>query len=277
MATLDPATQGAFDLIVAQLRAWGIDQLADTAKQLIVQGLDSNSVLLQLQDSDAYKQRFIGNESRKKNGLGVLAPADYIATEAAYRSALLSYGLPSGFYDQPSDFANFIGNNVSATEVAQRASVAQSIWLSQDEETKDTWRQWYGLSDGEAIASILDPDKAMPIITRSANAAKYGGEATRLGLTPDQQRYELYSDLGLTADSVTKGLQQVAAQQDQLSKIGDRFGTKFDQALAEKADIMNDGSANKTKQRLIGNETALFAGRTGTDSAALTRQSGGQF
>lgn len=277
MATLDPATQGAFDLIVTQLRMWGIDQLADTAKTLIQQGLDSNSVLLQLQDSEPYKQRFVGNEQRKKNGLGVLSPADYISTEAAYRSALLSYGLPSGFYDSPQDFAKLIGDNVSAAEVAQRASIAQSVWLSQDQETKDTWRKWYGLSDGEAIASILDPDKAMPIVTRSANAAKFGGEAKRLGLTPDQQRYELYSDLGLTADSVTKGLQEVAVQQDQLSKIGDRFGTKFDQALAEKADIMNDGSANKIKQSLIGNETALFAGRTGADSAALTRQSGGQF
>jgi hypothetical protein len=277
MATLDPTTQGAFDLIQAQLREWGIDQLADTAKQLILQGLDSNSVMLQLQDSDAYKQRFIGNEKRKQYGFGVLSPADYIATESAYKAALHSFGLPESFYDSPTDFAAFIGENVSAAEVSQRAQIAQQIWLSQDQETKDTWRSFYGLSDGEAIAAILDPDTAMPIIQRSANAAKYGGEAARLGLTPDQQRYELYSDLGLTTDAVTKGLQQVATEQDSLSKIGSRFGTQFDQALAEKADILNDGTANKIKQSLIGNESALFAGRTGADSAALTRQSGGQF
>lgn len=275
--TLDPTNQGAFDLIVAQLRQWGIDQLADTAKQLIVQGLDSNSVMLQLQDSDAYKQRFVGNEQRKANGLGVLAPADYVATEAAYRQALYSFGLPSGFYDSPSDFSKWIGNNVSPAEIGQRAQVAQQVWLSQDQETKDTWRQFYGLSDGAAIASILDPNTALPIVQRQANAAKFGGEAERLGLTADQHRLEQYSDLGLTTDAVTKGLQQVAQQQDQLSKIGSRFGQQFDQALAEKADILNDGQANKIKQSLISNESALFAGRAGSDSAALTKQSGGQF
>lgn len=274
---LDPSVQGAYDLIQTQLRAWGIDQLAGLAKNLIVQGLDANSVMLQLQDSDVYKQRFAGNEKRKQLGYSVLSPAEYVATESAFKATMRSFGLPPGFYDQPSDFAHWIGENVSAQELSDRATIAQSIWLSQDEEAKDTWRSFYGLSDGAAIASILDPETALPIIQRHANAARFGGQAERLGLDADKARLEQYSDLGLTTDAVSKGLQQTALEQGTLANLGQRFGVQWDQAIAEKANILNDGRANATKQRLVSNETALFAGRTGADNAALTRQTGGQF
>lgn len=269
--------QSAFDIIQNQLNQWGIGSLSDVARLLIVQGLDANAVTLELQNTPAYQQRFAANATRIKNGLAALAPADYVAAETSYKNVLRQYGLPSGFYDTPTALNQFIANDVSPSELQSRAQIAQQIWLSNDQETKDAWRSFYGLSDGSAIAAILDPNEALPIVQREANAAKWGGEATRLGLDADQQRLEQYSDLGYTDAQVNKGLQQTAVEQQSMQNIAQRFGQQYTQGTAEKANIMGDAQASLLKNNLMQSESALFSSRAMADSAALQRSAGGQF
>jgi hypothetical protein len=55
------------------------------------------------------KRRFAGNQQRRKLGLPVLSPREYLETEAAYRQVMESAGLPRGFYDSPDDFSSWIG------------------------------------------------------------------------------------------------------------------------------------------------------------------------
>lgn len=272
-----PAEQSAYDIIVDQLNKWGIGSLADAAKSLIQQGLDANAVTIELQNTPQYQQRFAGNAERIKNGLPALSPGDYVATEASYKQVLRSYGLPGGFYDSPSALNDFIGKDVSPSELNSRAQIAQQIWLSNDSDAKDTWRNFYGLSDGAAIASILDPNEALPIVQRMANAAQWGGEMERQGLTPDRQRLEQYSDQGFTTNQVNHGIQQAALEQPALQKIAQRFGQQFSQGTALDADIAGNADATRAKQRLVNNETALFSSRAAADSAALGRNSSGQF
>lgn len=273
----DPTQQGAWDIINQQLDQWGIGDLGDAAKQLIISGLDQNAILIELQNTPQYQTRFSGNAARIKAGLPALSPADYVSTEAAYRQVLSQYGLPSGFYDTQQHLADFIAKDVSPQELDTRAQIAQQTWLSNDQETKDTWRQFYGLSDGAAIASILDPGLATPIVQRMANAAKWGGDASRLGIDANQQRLEQYSDQGYTDAQVQKGLQQVAVEQGTMNKLANRFGQNYNQATAESADIQNDAKAQATRQSLISNEQSLFQSRASADMVSLTRSQGGQF
>lgn len=272
-----PAEQSAYDIIVDQLTKWGIGSLADAAKTLITQGLDANAVTIELQNTPQYQQRFAGNAQRIKNGLPALSPGDYVATEASYKQVLSQYGLPGGFYDSPSALNDFIAKDVSPSELNSRAQAAQQIWLSNDAQAKETWTRFYGLNAGDAIASILDPDVALPIVQRRANAAQWGGEAMRQGLDPDQQRLEQYSDLGFSADQVRKGLGQVALEQPALNNLAQRFGQNFNQGAAMDADIAGNADATRAKQRLISNETSLFSSRAAADSAALGRNNGGQY
>jgi hypothetical protein len=136
---------------------------------------------------------------------------------------------------------------------------------------------FYGLSDGAAIASILDPDEALPMVQRMANAAQWGGEMTRQGLTADQQRLEQYSDRGFSTDQVDKGIQQAALEHPALSKLAQRFGVTYSQGTALDANVANDASAIRARQGLVNNETALFSSRSAADSAALGRNQSGQF
>ena len=106
--------------------SYGLNALAPKIKEFVQQGFTPDTVTLKLQETPEYKQRFIGNESRRKSGLSVLSPKEYLATEDAYRQIMRSTGLPKGFYDSPDDFSKFIESDVSPTELKQRVDLAQT-------------------------------------------------------------------------------------------------------------------------------------------------------
>lgn len=272
-----PIQQSARDILADQLRQWGLDELSSDLDRLIKEGLDAPAITIQLQETQAYKQRFAANEIRRQKGLPVLNPAEYIATEQAYQQVLRTYGLPTSFYDDRSDFHGFIGNDVAPDELNERAQVAQSVWLSNDAATRSVWRDFYGLSDGAAIASILDPERALPVVQRMANAARFGASATRQGLEADKSRLEGYSDLGFTESEVSTAFGRIAQTKPADDRIAQRFGTTVTQQEQEQAQLQGTASAQRKLNSLRQNETALFQGRAAADQAALARTRSGKF
>jgi hypothetical protein len=273
---LDPTQESASAILRDTLTQWGVPELYNDGWGLIKQGLSANAVMLMLADTDAYKKRFAANELRRQKGLAVLTPGEYIAAETSYRTVLRSFGLPTSFYDSADDFNNFLGNDVSPDELNDRAKIASQIWMSNDENTKSTWRDFYGLSDGAAIASILDPAKATPVIERMANAARFGGLARANGLEADKGRLESYSDLGISQDAMGNAFTKIAQTQAADQRIGQRFGQSITQADEEAAKLgLNGGAANKL-QNVYRSETALFQSRSAAESGALSRTNGGK-
>lgn len=270
-------TASAQKILEDQLRKWGIPELVKDLGALIKQGLDAPAIIVELSNSEAYKKRFAGNEERRKKGLPVLAPGEYIAAENSYQTVLRTYGLPANFYDQRSDFTQFIANDVSPDELNERAGIAQQVWLSKDETTKGVWRSFYGLTDGAAIASILDPGKALPVVQRMSNASRFGAEAVRQGLAADKGRLETYSDLGLTQDAVAQGFARIGQTQGANEKIAQRFGQTFGQAEAEAATLTGTASAQRKLSQLQQNEQALFESKAAAESGALSRTRSGRF
>jgi hypothetical protein len=171
---------------------------------------------------------------------------------------LQSYGLPSTFYDSQDDYRKFLELDVSPTELNDRAKVAQSTWLSTDQATKDVWAQWYGLSDGAAIAAILDPSKALPIIQSMAEAAKAGGVAVRNGLHANESRIRGYIDQGISGDKIAQGFSDIGAVHGTDQAIGSRFGINLDQATEEASRIQGLASARRAQAEAYGAEQALF-------------------
>jgi hypothetical protein len=270
-------SQSARQILVDQLRQWGLEELVDDLDRLIKQGLDAPAVTINLQATEAYQKRFAGNEQRRKKGLPVLNPAEYIAAENSYQSVLRGYGLPTSFYDSRDDFHEFIGNDVSPEELNDRAGIAQQIWLSKDAGTRDVWRSFYGLSDGAAIASILDPDRALPVVQRMANAARFGAQAKSQGLQADKDRLERYADMGLSEGAIAEGFGQIGATLAADQKIAQRFGTSITQAEREKESIEGSADAMRKRSSLYQNETALFQQKASAGEGALSRTRSGSF
>src|SRR5213075_88659 len=90
----------AYLAVNALFKSYGLESLAPKIFDYVKNGYSGDTISILLQDTKEYKARFAGNEARKKAGLPVLSPADYLATEASYKQIMQQAGLPSGFYDQ---------------------------------------------------------------------------------------------------------------------------------------------------------------------------------
>ena len=161
--------------------SYGLGTLAPKIKEYVQQGFTPDTVTLKLQDTPEYQQRFAGNTARKKAGLPVLSPAEYLATETAYKQAMRTAGLPAGFYDNPDDFSTFIGVDVSPAELKERVDIAAQTIEGADPFFKQQLKQYYNVNDGDMVAYALDPNRALSLIQRQAQAVQFGAEAARQG------------------------------------------------------------------------------------------------
>lgn len=273
----DPTQIAASEVIRAQLAQWGVSELYNDALNLIKQGLGTDAIVVELQNTDAWKKRFAANEIRKSKGLTVLSPQEYLSTERQYQQLMRSNGLPQGFYDQTSDFTNFLANDVSPTELQQRIGVAQTAFLNADDQTREAWKRFYGLSDGAAVAAILDPEKALPLIQRQATAAQIAGAATRNTIGLDRTRAEQLATLGVTQDTANKGFADIGQAASTDEAIAKRFGLDFNVNEEEDARLLGLASAQRKLRGLQGQEAAQFSGKASANSASTAIQTAGRY
>lgn len=256
--------------------SYGLGTLAPQIVDYVKAGYGPDVVTTLLTESKEYKARFKANEARRKAGLRVLSPAEYIQTENAYKSTMRNYGLPKGFYDQQSDFEKFLAGDVSPQELEQRVQGARATVLSDDPMVRDTYKAWYasGLNEGDAIAALLDPNRALPDIEKKANAAKLGAASNRQGVGIDKVRAQELINMGVNADNAQAQFGQVAQINQNAGHLAQRYGLEYNGQLdAENAVFLNDAAATQRIKKLGSRETAEFGGRGVGDSRSLGNQS----
>ena len=262
-----------------QLDQWGLGGLADTALNLARQGYGTNQILLMLRDTDAYKTRFKGNADRIKNGYAALAPDEYLSVEDAYQRVLQSYGLPKGFYDSNDDFAGWIGMNVSAAEIENRAQMAANAANNSDQWQIQALRD-RGLGDGDMTAFFLDQGRAMPILNKVVGTSKLGAAMLKNGLADNQDRAAYwYDQMGgnVSQADADRAYSQVAAA----LPLSERLGTIYGQGLNQ-TDLEDEALGNSevaaAKRRSVGlNETNSFSGSGAATTKGLGQGSRGTF
>jgi hypothetical protein len=267
---LHGADRDAFVALNSLFTSYGLASLAPKIFSYIQNGYSADTISILLQDTAEYKTRFAGNELRKKQGLAVLNPADYLATEASYRQIMASAGLPKGFYDSPSDFSQWIGNDVSPSEIQSRVQLATASTAQANPLVKQQLAALYGVDDASIAAYFLDQSKALPILQKQEQAAAFGAEAARRGLVSDKQRLEDYVTSGFTLSQASQGFQQVALELPNLTSLAQRFGTTFGQADEEGAVFGTSANSAQARQGLINNERSLFSQSAGSAAAGLS-------
>jgi hypothetical protein len=300
VAPLDPATaaaNAARDAVAAQnaaaqqqqrvdwieqlsilFRNYGLETLAPKIKDFVQQGYSADTVTLKLQETPEYQQRFAGNAARLKAGLSVLSPKEYLATEDAYRQIMRTTGLPKGFYDSPDDFNKFIESDVSPTELKQRVDLAQTAIDNADPYYTRSLQEMYGLSNGDMIAQVLDPQRALPFITKQAQAVQFGAAAVRQGLQVARPVAEQYAGVGVTQQQAEQGFQAVAQILPTAEKLGQIYGQNYnqEQALSEVFGGPMSAEAIQRRKRLSEMEQSAFAGQSGVGRGSLSRGMSGQ-
>lgn len=276
-ARLNQALSGedrnAYEGIKLIFDGYGLGSLAPKILDYVQQGYGSDTITMLLQRTDEYKRRFAGNEARKKAGLPVLAPNEYLATEQAYRQIMRNAGLPSGFYDSPDDFNRFLAVDVSPTELKTRVDLAvQATEFADPALTKALRAQ--GVDTGALTAWFLDEKKAIPLITKQMNAAQIGAAALRNSLEMDPTRSMDWAKQGVTADQAKQGYGQIAGFLPDVTKLGTIYGDFYDQETAEAEVFGGSGVAGEKRKKLASQERATFGGAVGGAKAGLAGTGG---
>lgn len=264
----------AKSIIASAFGDLGLPQLGDWAYQRYLQlGLpvgDAVSIIMdEVRARPEWKARFPGMEQLAQQGHAI-SPAQWLAYEDTATGLLRQYGLPQGFYDDPSDFAQLITGQVSVAELSQRLASYADVANNQDPQVVAEFNRLYG--PGLLTAYFIDADRALPLLQRQAAAANVGAIASNTGyglLT--QQEAERYS--GLSAGAAQQGFGELAGLGEVLSSlpgenIGDvsrqtALGAEFDANAADRNEISRRVARRKAEFAQGGSYAGSSAGASG--------------
>jgi hypothetical protein len=263
----------AFMALNSLFKQYGLESLAGKIYEYVKNGYGADTISILLQDTPEYKKRFAANEARLKAGLSVLSPAEYIAVENSYRQIMRQSGLPVGFYDSNDDFTNWISSDMSPTELQGRVDLATQATALANPAYKAALKQM-GLDDGQLAAYFLDPDRALPILQKSAATAAIGAEALQRGLAFDQQYASELATAGVSRDQAAQGYAKIADEFSDLGTLAQIYGGQWTQRMAEEDVFVGGTGASQQREKLIGRERGSFSGGTGGARAGLAQRGG---
>lgn len=234
------------------LAGLGLASLSTWAWTKYTAGESIDQISLELYATPQFKAQYPEYETLAKEGRAVS-----VAQIQAYRTAAAQmfhqYGLPQGFYDQPSDFANLMGNDVSIAELSQRLSQAAAATYQTDQTTKDELQRLWGVTPGEMTAMWLDPDRALPAIQQRfvAAQASAAGKLSGFGQLTQEEALRV-AQSGDNVDQLRQGFAGLAHNQELFNPL-------------------NAGEQTFGREQVLGAE---FGGDTGTQSAIQKQAAG---
>lgn len=268
--------RSAFALLKDQLAAWGLADLTDWAIQLYQSEnapVNYNEFYALMKQQPIYVERFgKTNDARTKAGLAQLSEGEIMKLEQGYRDIMKAYNLPANFYDSPSDYRQFITNDLSASELGDRVQAANAYVKLQDKGIKDQLKQYYGIDDAALTAYALDPAKGQDVINTLAakNTARIAAATAGLG----EQAVKYASGLGAEQLSFAKQAQafgEAANAANRGAALSQIYGTQYgqDQALQEAFGGPSAVQAGEARRKLATQETAAFSGGSGVGKMSL--------
>jgi hypothetical protein len=264
----------SFALIDATIQSYGFN--AEELKELstyIQAGLlnpklGPEQLILQLRQLPVYKARFAGNEERRARGLNALTEANYLAQENAYATTFRQYGLER--FNTRGQFATFIGNEISNTEVSRRVKTAVERLQMGDPAILRQFATYYpNITDSDIVAYFLNPKEVLPELEAKTTTAEIGATAGQFGLNTDLARASDLERYGVTLDRARKGYSNIAPAVKEGKVISDIFketGIDYNQTLAEQEEFKGLASARRARETLSGLQAAAF----GKDAALTT-------
>lgn len=268
---LSGSNRDAFVALETLFTQYGLGSLVKSIFNFIQNGYSQDTITLMLQQTPEYQQRFAGNAIRQKNGLAILSPAEYLATEASYYQTVKAAGLPENFYNSPSDWVNWIGNDVSPTEVQSRVQMAQTATEQAPQDLVQALGQM-GVPKSSLVAYFLDDTKALPILQTQFNAAQIGAAALRNNLVMDPGRATQFANMGISVDQANQAYQQIGQTLPTLEELGRVYNQNYNQQTAENANLMSNAAAQLQTTQLESKERAAFSGNVGAAGQGGTAQ-----
>lgn len=168
IATGGVENEGGAEVYLRQmLDVYGLDHsLIDVLKTYVSQDLTMQEAITRLKGTPQFEERFAGMQMRRDKGLNVPSIDEYLQLENSYKQAFKLYGIPDNFLGKD-DFDTLIGNDVSPSEVEERAEMAAQAVSEVDPNLKAELANLYGIGGGidgkgeDLMAYFIDPDRAI--------------------------------------------------------------------------------------------------------------------
>lgn len=235
------------------------------------QDFSETRMMTRIRETPEYARRFPGMAARRAAGLPAISEEQYLADETAYRQILRNAGMPTGFYDSPDDFGQFIANDVSPQELNFRVQQGYQAVAQADPSVRNSMRQFYGVTDGELAAYFLDPERASSLIEQQVATARIGAAAARQGFgqVADRAAAERMQRLGVTEQEASQAFGTLSQARELLTPL-ERGETALD--VAETALSLTGRGGAEAAQRLATQQRRRVARFEGGGRFATTGQ-----
>jgi len=280
----------AFELLKNELTNLGLPEFAPILEGYVKQDISPTVAPTLLEQTDVYKQRFIGNEARRQKGLQQLDMAGYLNAERDYRELLKQNNLSA--LDNKETYAALIGGDVSLNEATDRIVNVFNKIDNADAVLKQNINQYfnqYGVTDPtiqkqQVALAILGGNQAASALQKTLQKAQLRAGAQMAGLTVAETNVE---ELQKQAESAgvadvyglaKQGFSTLAQTQPTTEKLAQIYGEDTTSLQPELQQEAFFGLASQRRKKLQEKEQATFGGQAGTSTVSLTQKSSaGQF
>jgi hypothetical protein len=280
----------AFEVLKTELTSLGLPEFVPIIQGYITQDISPTVAPTLLEQTDVYKQRFIGNEARRQKGLQQLDMAGYLNAERDYRELLKQNNLSA--LDNKETYAALIGGDVSLNEATDRIVNVFNKIDNADAVLKQNINQYfnqYGVTDPtiqkqQVALAILGGNQAASALQKTLQKAQLRAGAQMAGLTVAETNVE---ELQKQAESAgvadvyglaKQGFSTLAQTQPTTEKLAQIYGEDTTSLQPELQQEAFFGLASQRRKKLQEKEQATFGGQAGTSTVSLTQKSSaGQF
>jgi LysM repeat protein len=273
---LPGSERDAYAALSTLFNSYGLGSLAPVILKYLQQGFGSDTITILLQQTPEYKARFAGNQARIKNGLQVLTPAEYLSTEASYRQLLQAGGIDPSFMNQ-NQYAEWIGKDISPTEIQDRVNLAVQATVNAPPETITAFARM-GINAGDLASYFLNDQTPPPVLQQKLAQAQIIEAGLQAGVAnPSVGQAAEFAKMGTTYQQALSGYQKIAdllPAADQLSQIYSAQ-QPYGQAQAEREFLGNSGTAQLAREQLGRQEIAAFSGAGAVGQKSFAQQNAG--
>ena len=275
----------AYALLQQTFAQYGLDSLVGEIQTYMKQNLGPEEASLNLTQSEAYQQRFKGNQGRIAKGLSAYSPKEYLQAEEIYSNLLKANGLDT--LASRDTVSTLIGAAVSPEEAQARIAGVFNKIDNADAATKSALKQYfgrYGVGDEskqrtEIATALLTGDTQAQNLKRNLEKTylRAGAETAGLKNISEINIDELQKQLeaaGVTNTyaAAKEGFSTIAQIQPTSEKLAQIYNEVpiTEQELQQEAFL---GLKSQKRAALQQREQAAFSGQSGTTRTSLMKKS----
>lgn len=255
--------ESAISVMTERLNKYNLGSLVNVMVGLAQEDASEDTIMLKLQETPEYIERFKANKKRIANNLAVLSPKEYLDTEDAYRQSLRAYGQKK--FDTDAYVTQFLENDMAPNELISRLDTAVNRVANGDPDTTRQLRE-YGLSDEDLVGYMLDPKQSLIDINRKVATAEIGAAGYKNKINVSADRAGLLAAQGVTQAQAQEGYSSIAGILPDVERLTNIYGkTQEGYNLRSGEDeVFNKlASAKRAREALISTERNTFGGSSG--------------